>query len=133
MSVRALARTLDPLDPKVRSAAKRLAARFADDSEVGEVVRSMLSDVAGGERVVVMRADEEVTPAQAAAMLGVTRQYVDRLCEDEILAFRRLPGSRHRRIRVIDVIDVGSERDNRREGRQALRAALGNAGLLDEH
>ena len=133
MSVRALARVLDPLDPKVRSAAKRLAARFDDDSEVGEVVRSMLSDVAGGERVVVMRADEEVTPAQAAAMLGVTRQYVDRLCEDEILAFRRLPGSRHRRIRVSDVIEVGSERDNRREGRQALRAALGDAGLLDEH
>ena len=133
MSVRALARILDPLDPKVRSAAKRLAARFDDDSEVGEVVRSMLSDVAGGERVVVMRADEEVTPAQAAAMLGVTRQYVDRLCEDEILAFRRLPGSRHRRIRVSDVIEVGSERDNRREGRQRLRAALGNAGLLDEH
>lgn len=93
----------------------------------------MLSDVAGGERVVVMRADEEVTPAQAAGMLGVTRQYVDRLCEDEILAFRRLPGSRHRRIRVSDVIEVGSERDNRREGREALRAALGGAGLIDEH
>ena len=93
----------------------------------------MLSDVAGGERVVVVRADEEVTPAQAAAILGVTRQYVDRLCEDEILAFRRLPGSRHRRIRVSDVIEVGSERDNRREGREALRAALGDAGLLDEH
>jgi hypothetical protein len=54
------------------------------------------------------------------------------LCEDGVLAFRRLPGSRHRRIRVHDVVEVGAERENRREGRRALRAALDDAGLLDE-
>lgn len=132
MTVRSPARTLDPVDPEVRSAAKRLAADFDDDSEVGDVVRSMLADIAGGERVVVMRVDEEVTPAQAAALLGVTRQYIDRLCEDEILAFRRLPGSRHRRIRVRDVVAAATERDNRRQGRRALQATLDDAGLLDD-
>ncbi len=129
MTSRSFATTLDPLDPKVRTAARRLAANLDDDSEVGRVVRSLLSDVAGGERVVVLRAEEEVTPAQAAEMLGVTRQFVDRLCEDEVLPFRRLPDSRHRRIRVQDVIDVAAERERRKNGHQAVRSAVEDAGL----
>lgn len=132
MTVRAFATTLDPGDPKVRTAAKRLAAHLDDDTEVGRVVRSMLTDVAAGERVVMLRAEDEVTPAQAAEMLGVTRQFVDRLCEDEVLPFRRLPGSRHRRIRVRDVIELAAEREERRAGHEALRAAVEGAGLLDE-
>ncbi len=132
MASRSFATTLDPVDPKVRNAAKRLAAHLDDDSEVGRVVRSLLTDVAGGERVVVLRAEEEVTPAQAAEMLGVTRQFVDRLCEDEVLPFRRLPSSRHRRIRVQDVVDVATERERRRAGHAAVRAAIEDAGLLDD-
>ncbi len=85
----------------------------------------MLDDVAHGARIVVLRAEDEVTPAEAAELLGVTRQFVDRLCEDGVLPFRRLPGSRHRRIRVQDVLDVATEREQRRAGGDALRAALG--------
>jgi excisionase family DNA binding protein len=132
MATRAVPATLDPVDPEIRTAAKRLADRLDDDSEVGRVVRSMLADVAAGERVVVLRAEHEVTPAQAAEMLGVTRQFVDRLCEDGILPFRRLPGSRHRRIRVLDVVEVATEREHRRAGHEALRDAVEDAGLLDE-
>jgi excisionase family DNA binding protein len=124
--------SFDPADPKVRTAAKRLAALVDDDSDVGRAVRSMLVDVAAGERVVVLRAEDEVTPAQAAEMLGVTRQFVDRLCEDERLPFRRLPGSRHRRIRAQDVIALAAEREQRRTGHEALRAAVEDAGLLEE-
>lgn len=124
MAVRSIATTLDPVDPSVRTAARELADRLEDDSEVGRVVRSMLSDVARGAKVVVLRAEDEVTPAQAAEMLGVTRQFVDRLCEDEVLPFRRLPGSRHRRIRVQDVVDVATEREQRRAGSDAVRAAI---------
>ena len=117
--------TLDPVDPVIRTAARELADRLDDDSEVGQAVRSMLADVAGGLRVVVLRADDEVTPAKAAEMLGVTRQFVDRLCANGVLAFRFLPGSRHRRIRVQDVIDVAAEREQRHVGADALRAAIG--------
>lgn len=133
MATRSLATTLDPLDPAVRSAAARLATEFDDDTAVGQVIGSILRDVAGGERVVVLRSSEELTPSQAATMLGVTRQYVDRLCEDGVLAFRRLPSSSHRRIRVEDVIAVAAERDRRRSGHAAPRDALGDAGLLDEN
>ena len=88
-------------------------------------MRQILDDVAHGSRVVVLRTEDEVTPAQAAEILGVTRQFVDRLCEDGVLPFRRLPASRYRRIRVQDVLDVAEERERLRAGGTAIRAALG--------
>ncbi|MEB3071021.1 helix-turn-helix domain-containing protein [[Mycobacterium] vasticus] len=124
MATHALTTALDPVDPAVRSDAKNLAERLVGDTPVESAVRSMLNDVAHGARIVVLRAEDEVTPAEAADILGVTRQFVDRLCEDGVLAFRRLPGSRHRRIRVQEVVDVAAERERRREGADAIRAAL---------
>jgi excisionase family DNA binding protein len=125
MATHALAATLDPVDPAVRSDAKSLAERLHGDTPVESAVRSMLDAVAHGARVVILRADDEVTPTEAAKLMGVTRQFVDRLCEDGVLAFRRLPDSRHRRIRVEDVLEVASEREQRRAGGDAIRAALG--------
>lgn len=125
MTTHALAATLDPVDPAVRSDAKSLAERLHGDTPVESAVRSMLDAVAHGARVVVLRADDEVTPTEAAKLMGVTRQFVDRLCEDGVLAFRRLPGSRHRRIRVEDVLEITAEREQRRSGGDAIRAALG--------
>jgi len=124
MTVHALT-TLDPGDPAVRSDAKTLAGRLSGETPVEAAVRAMLDDVAHGARIVVLRAEDEVTPAQAANILGVTRQFVDRLLADGVLAFRRLPGSRHRRIRVQDVVEVAAERDQRRAGADAIRHALG--------
>lgn len=125
MTMHALATTLDPVDPAVRSDAKNLAERLHGDTAVETAVRSMLDAVAHGARVVVLRAEDEVTPTEAAKLMGVTRQFVDRLCEDGVLAFRRLPSSRHRRIRVEDVLEVAAERERRRAGSDAIRAALG--------
>lgn len=125
MTAHALRTTLDPVDPAVRSDAEHLAHRLSGDTPVETAVRAMLDDVAHGARVVVLRAEDELTPAEAADILGVTRQFVDRLCEDGVLAFRRLPGSRHRRIRVQDVVTVAAEREERRAGGDALRAAIG--------
>jgi len=125
MATRALTTILDPVDPTVRSDAKNLAERLSGDTPVEAAVRAMLDDVAHGARVVMLRAEDEVPPAEAADLLGVTRQFVDRLCEDGVLAFRRLPGSRHRRIRVQDVVGVAAEREQRRAGGDAIRAAIG--------
>lgn len=125
MPTHALAATLDPIDPAVRADAKKLAERLRGASPVEAAVRSILDDVAHGARVVVLRAEDEVTPTEAANLMGVTRQFVDRLCEDHVLPFRRLPGSRHRRIRVQDVLDATAEREQIRRGSDAIRAALG--------
>ena len=107
-----------------RAAARQLAARVDDGSDLGHALRLVLEDVADGQSVVILRPTQEVTPAEAARVLGVTRQFVDRLCADGVLVFRRLPGSRHRRILVADVLAVVAERDRRREGAAAIRSAL---------
>ena len=135
MAAYALA-TLDPVDPRVRADAQQLALWLADDpskdTEVNRAVRSMLDNLVQGERVVVMREDEALTPTQAAEMIGVTRQYVDRLMSDGVLAFHRVPGSTHRRVTVADVLALGAERERRRAGHVALLDALADADLLDK-
>jgi excisionase family DNA binding protein len=92
----------------------------------------MLDNIAQGERVVVLREDEELTPAQAAKMMKVTRQFIDRLLNDGVLAFHRLPNSTHRRIKVSDVLALAAERERRKVGHAALRDALADMGLLDD-
>jgi excisionase family DNA binding protein len=111
-------------DAEARASAARLAAETDPTSEFGAAVREVLEDLAKGEQVVVVRSDREVTPAGAADLLGVTRQFVDRLLADGALTFRRLPGSTHRRIRVGDVLVLADERERRRQGAQAIRSSL---------
>ena len=116
--------TLSAESRSQRAAARQLAARVDDGSDLGHALRLVLEDVADGRSVVILRPTQEVTPAEAARVLGVTRQFVDRLCAEGVLAFRRLPGSRHRRILLADVLTVAAERDRRRAGAAAIRSAL---------
>ena len=111
-------------DADARASAARLAAEADPASEFGAAVREMFEGVAKGEQLIVLRPDQEVTPAGAADLLGVTRQFVDRLLADGTLEFRRLPGSKHRRIKVGDVLALVEERDRRQQGADAIRAAL---------
>ena len=127
--------TLDPARPEVRAAARRFADQLANgvdrDSEVALALRTMLDNVVQGERVIVMREDEEVTPAQAAELLGVTRQFVDRLLADGVLDFHRLPGSTHRRVKLSDVLEIAAERERLRAGHAAVTAAFEDMGLTE--
>ena len=110
-------------DDEERASAARLAAEVDTTSGFfGAAVRELLVGVAGGEHLVVLRPNREVTPAGAADLLGVTRQFVDRLFTDGVLQFRRLPDSRHRRIRVGDVLALAEEREQR--GKVRTRSAL---------
>ena len=86
----------------------------------------MFEGLANGEQLVVLRPGQEVTPAGAADLLGVTRQFVDRLLADGTLEFRRLPGSKHLRIKVGGVSNLAEERDRRRQGSDAIRAVFGS-------
>lgn len=111
-------------DPDARARAARLAAEADPSSEFGAAVREVFEGVAKGEQLIVLRSEREVSPAGAADLLGVTRQFVDRLLADGTLVFRRLPGSKHRRVKVGDVLALAAERDRRRQGADTIRAAL---------
>ena len=113
-------------DANARASAAHLAAAVDPTSDFGAAVREMFEGMANGEQLVVLRPRREVTPAGAADLLGVTRQFVDRLLADGALEFRRLPGSKHRRIKVGDVLNLAEERDRRRQGSVAIRAVFGS-------
>ena len=67
-----------------------------------------------GDSVAIINQQAEVSPAQAAKLLGVSRQYVDRLLEADVLPSRRLPNSAYRRIPVRAVIEHRTTRDRKR-------------------
>jgi excisionase family DNA binding protein len=82
--------------------------------ELSRLLQVALAELAAGGEVVVLRGEAEVTPAEAGELLGLSRQFIDRLIDQGDLPARRLPGSRHRRIRVADVAAFGLRRDERR-------------------
>ena len=81
--------------------------------ELSEFLAAAVSGVASGDEVVLLRGESEVSPAEAGELLGISRQFVDRLIDVGKLPARRLPGSRHRRLRVADVIALAARRDER--------------------
>jgi len=81
--------------------------------ELSEFLAAAVSGVASGDEVVLLRGESEVSPAEAGELLGISRQFVDRLIDVGKLPARRLPGSRHRRLRVADVIAFAARRDER--------------------
>ena len=87
---------------------ERLSSR-----ELSEFLAAAVSGVASGDEVLLLRGESEVSPAEAGELLGISRQFVDRLIDVGRLPARRLPGSRHRRLRVADVIAFAARRDER--------------------
>jgi len=87
---------------------ERLSSR-----ELSRFLASAVAELATGDEVVLLRGDAEISPAEAGELLGISRQFVDRLIDTGKLPGRRLPGSRHRRLRVADVLEFGESRNKR--------------------
>ncbi|MDQ1425186.1 MAG: hypothetical protein QOD72_2684 [Acidimicrobiaceae bacterium] len=82
---------------------------------LAQVVAAAGDVLVSGAPVAVVGSEAEVSPAEAAALLGVTRQYVDRLIANGVLPVRRLPGSRYRKIPVQSVLARRDGRPDRSE------------------
>lgn len=83
--------------------------------ELAELLLNAVREVAGGHDVALVSVDDEVSPAKAGELLGLSRQYVDRLIREGVLPARRLPQSTHRKLRVSDVLAFAARRDTRRK------------------
>lgn len=79
------------------------------------MLRTAVREAASGHGLALVLSDEEVSPAKAGELLGLSRQYVDRLIAEGVLTARRLPGSTHRKLRVADVLAFAEQRDRRRK------------------
>lgn len=78
-----------------------------------KVLRAAAEAMAEGQAVTVLPSDAELTPAEAAELLGVSRPYVVRLLDNGTMPSERLPGSTHRRVRLADVLAYRANRDSR--------------------
>jgi excisionase family DNA binding protein len=141
----ATARSLTPKEFKATPAARR-ALRLVDDeaasvqvlgadgqavelpTELESVLLDAVRRVAEGHDVALLSSDDEVSPAKAGELLGLSRQYVDRLIAEGTLAARRLPGSTHRKIRVADVLAFDDRRAERRKAISDMVDTLTDAG-----
>jgi len=94
--------------------------------ELSRLLTAAVAELASGDEVVLLRGESELSPAEAGEVLGLSRQFVDRLIDVGKLPARRLPGSRHRRLRAADVVAFAE----RREERQATISGGVNA-LVD--
>ena len=94
-----------------------------------DAVRSIAGELAGGRGVTVLPADAVLTPAEAAEVLGLSRPFVVRLLDDGVIACERLQGSRHRRIRLEDVLTFAAEREQRSQGRRRIGEVVADANL----
>ena len=85
--------------------------------------------MADGHAVTVLPSEVLLTPAEVAELLGLSRPFVVRLLDEGEIPAERLPRSRHRRIRLTDVLAFQARRHQRREGRRRVAAEVETAGL----
>jgi excisionase family DNA binding protein len=79
------------------------------------IVGDILEKIAMADEVALLADDAEISPEDAAAILGISRPLVRRRMDAGVLPFRRVGA--HRRLRLSDVLDL-----KRREA--PVRAAL---------
>jgi excisionase family DNA binding protein len=77
------------------------------------VLRDVLAKLVDAERVAVLREDDELSPEQAAAILGISRPLVVRRMDSGRLPFRYVGA--HRRCRLSDVLKLQQEEQRQRE------------------
>lgn len=84
------------------------------------LIGTLLDHLYRGERVAVLSEDQEVTPNEAGAILGVSRPLVVHRMEIGDLPFRLV--GKHRRTRLKDVLEL----KDRLDAQRAAQAALAN-------
>lgn len=82
------------------------------------VIETVLDHLYRGERVAVLSEDREVTPNEAAVILGISRPLVVHRMEVGDLPFRHV--GKHRRARLKDVLALKGRLDRQRAAQAAL-------------
>lgn len=96
---------------------------------VTQVLGSILIEVARGHVVAVVSTAEEVSTGVAASLLGVSRPHVAKLVDSGVLPGRRI--SRHRRVRLSDVMELKRTMERRHALLDELAAQTESLGLYN--
>jgi excisionase family DNA binding protein len=125
-----IARDVGPSTPETRGLVlAALSSKPELRDLVAAVAERVVRDIAAGRHPVYVTAEDDLSPAEAARILGVSRQFVDRLLASGRLAFAHTPGSTHRTIRVAASEQFANERNRRRANTDRAIDALLDGGL----
>jgi excisionase family DNA binding protein len=115
--------------------AEELTLRLPDGKEVAlpvslvEILVASADELSAGHAVTVLASEVRLTPAEVGELLGLSRPFVARLLDAGDIPSQFLPGSRHRVVRLADVLEFQEQREHRRTGRRKLAEAIESAGL----
>ena len=84
----------------------------------------LLDRLSSSDAVTVLAEDTEITPEDAASILGISRPLVRRRMDIGALPFRRVGA--HRRLRLTDVLALRAREEPVREALEALAADTGD-------
>lgn len=82
------------------------------------LIEKLLGHLYSGERVALLSEDQEVTPNEASALLGISRPLVVHRMDVGDLPFRYV--GKHRRARLRDVLTFKARLDEQRAAQKAL-------------
>jgi excisionase family DNA binding protein len=126
---------LDSLSAREDLSGGELVLRTADGTEISlppsllRLVVSAANNLAAGRAVMAIPAEVMLTPAEAAEMLGLSRPFVAGLLERGDIPSEFLPESRHRRIKLEDVLAFQDRRERRSKGRSRIADIASSADL----
>jgi excisionase family DNA binding protein len=104
--------------------------RAALSRETAELVSRLVDAWARGEEIVVTAGNTEVTPTEAAVLLGMSRPQVRKLMDRGLLDFRMV--GTHHRISVSSIrAFLEAERPRRRQALAELAAVQNDLGLTE--
>lgn len=93
------------------------------------VLLATAGQLSQGHGVTVLATEVRLTPAEVGELLGLSRPFVARLLDAGEIRAERLPESRHRVVRLSDVLEFQARRERRRAGRRRVAEAVGDADL----
>jgi len=88
------------------------------------VLRASAGELSQGHGITVLATEVRLTPAEAGELLGLSRPFVARLLDAGEIPAEHLPGSRHRVVRLTDILEFQARRERRRAGRRRVADAV---------
>lgn len=117
-----------PAQIEAQELLNRLAGDVTREPSLTDALRQLLEPLAAGHTVRITEDNDYYTPSEAGRMLGVSRQYVDKLIARGELEATHKPQSSHRLINVSDIEALRAKRDMRRQGVDAMVDTLLDSG-----
>ena len=93
------------------------------------VLLASAGQLSQGHGVTVLATEVRLTPAEVGELLGLSRPFVARLLDAGEIPAEHLPDSRHRVVRLADVLEFQARREHRRAGRRRIADAVHAADL----